>query len=378
MKMCGDFVMALIVVTDADSPAAIRHLLARVGFILVPSSILLIKYYPELGRGYEMFTWTPTVTGVTTGKNLLGMVCLICGVGSLRNLLDSFRSRKHSRATGQVIAQATLLGMILWLFWQANSVTALSCFAIAVAVIIATWPPMVRQRAAALHVLVASTLAVSFSVLFLNVGAGILTSMGRDASLTGRTDVWDIALRFAGSPIFGTGFESFWLGQRLERIWSVYWWHPNEAHNGYLEMFLNLGAAGVAIFAVVLVAGYRNILGLFRQDSAEGRFRLAYFVSAIAYNFTEAGFRTFQPIWVLFLATTMATPDLRVHAAANCLPTARAASLPVVQRSSPRLRRWVNSRRDLATEGWPRPFAFRLPFQRSADGDRVIGRRIKR
>ena len=56
----------------------------------------------------------------------------------------------------------------------------------------------------------------------------------------------------------GTGFESFWLGKRLERMWSIYWWHPREAHDGYIEIFLNLGWLGIVMFGIVLVTGYRT------------------------------------------------------------------------------------------------------------------------
>src|SRR6185503_12351634 len=48
VKAIGDFVMVLIVVSDRDPSVAIRQLLARVGFLLIPLSVLMIKYYPDL------------------------------------------------------------------------------------------------------------------------------------------------------------------------------------------------------------------------------------------------------------------------------------------------------------------------------------------
>ena len=35
--------------------------------------------------------------------------------------------------------------------------------------------------------------------------------------------------------------------------------HLNEAHNGYLEVYLNLGIIGVILIIGFLIAGYRNI-----------------------------------------------------------------------------------------------------------------------
>src|SRR5919197_4636617 len=67
-KALGDLVMVMVVLTDPRPVEAIKRLLARAAFLLVPISVLLIKYYPEWGRGYEPWTWTPYYGGVATGK----------------------------------------------------------------------------------------------------------------------------------------------------------------------------------------------------------------------------------------------------------------------------------------------------------------------
>src|SRR5437870_1930094 len=52
-KAFGDLVMVLVVLTDPDPSASVKRVLARSGFLLIPLSDLLIKYYPELGRYYD-------------------------------------------------------------------------------------------------------------------------------------------------------------------------------------------------------------------------------------------------------------------------------------------------------------------------------------
>jgi O-antigen ligase len=314
IKALGDLVMILIVVTDPDGFAATRRLLARVGFLLLPLSILLIKYFPELGRGYEMYTWTPVFTGVTVGKNLLGMICMIFGIGAAWRLLQIFKDWKYSRALGPSLAHVTLLAMALWLFSIASSMTSLSCFLLAVGAMVVTSFRGVIRRPWLIHPLVVAIICVAASTLFLDLGSGVLETMGRDPTLTGRTDVWKLVLNFAGNPIWGTGFESFWLGPRLQKIWDVYWWHPNEAHNGYLEVFLNLGWIGVMMFAAVLATGYRNIYRSFQRNPEFGRLKLAYFIIAVVGNFTEAAMKTMHPIWILFLLAVIAVPHDNVEA----------------------------------------------------------------
>src|SRR5580704_1144595 len=95
IKSLGDYVMIMIILTDADRIVAIKRVLVRVSFLLLPVSILLIKYYPALGRTYDT-QWDGTVfyTGVATNKNMLGMTCLIFGLGLVWLFLQEFRGAK--------------------------------------------------------------------------------------------------------------------------------------------------------------------------------------------------------------------------------------------------------------------------------------------
>jgi exopolysaccharide production protein ExoQ len=104
IKSLGDYSMILIVLTDQDRINAIKRLLARVSFALIPVSVLLIKYYPELGRKYAT-QWDSTVffTGVTTDKNMLGVCCLIFGLASVWRLLQELHARKEKRRKGAIL-----------------------------------------------------------------------------------------------------------------------------------------------------------------------------------------------------------------------------------------------------------------------------------
>jgi exopolysaccharide production protein ExoQ len=308
VKALGDLVMVLIVVTDSDRLAAVKRLLARLTFLLIPVSVLLIKYYPDLGRGYSPFTGEASYTGVTLNKNELGYVCLLFGLGSVWRILEAVCDRQGLRRTGPLIAQGAVLAMVIWLFWKANSMTSFSCFLMAVTLVVATHVRSLGRRSWLVHLLVAAILMVSASALFLNFGSGLVQSMGRDPSLTGRTEIWKLVLGMAHNPWLGTGYDSFWLGKRLEKIWSIYWWHPVQAHDGYIEVFLNLGGVGLTLLGVVLVTGYKNIVDAFRKDSRSNSLRLAYLVVFVAYNFTESAFAMMHPIWIFFLLAAVTVP----------------------------------------------------------------------
>jgi hypothetical protein len=65
------------------------------------------------------------------------------------------------------------------------------------------------------------------------------------------------------------------------------------------------------------MTGYRNVIVAFRRDRHLGMLKLAYFVAAVIYSLTEAGFRMMSPIWVFFLLATIAVPEPSVLNAPN-------------------------------------------------------------
>jgi O-antigen ligase len=306
IKSLGDYVMILIVLTDRDQSNAVKQVLARPGFLLLPLSVLFIKYYPDVGRAYAAH-WDATQfsIGVAEDKNMLGMTCLVFGLAALWRLLNELGGYRNTRI---IAVHGTVVAMAIWLLAKSQSMTSLSCFLLTGALLAATTFLRIARKPAFVHLMVAAILMVCLSTLFLDSAGGILQSMGRDPTLTGRTEIWKNLLDVPVNPVLGTGFESFWLGERLERLWAIPGMHINEAHNGYLEIYLNLGWIGVALMAGIMVAGYRNVVRLLRQDPEAGRLRLAYFVAGAAYNLTEAATRTMSLMWIAFLFSMIAVP----------------------------------------------------------------------
>ena len=308
-KAVGDLVMVLIVFTDLDPEAALKRLLTRVGFVLLPLSVLVIRYYPEMGRSFNQWSWTYMYNGISTTKNMLGMTCLIAGLGSVWQLTTAYRDREDIYRRRHLIAHASLIAMALWLFWTANSMTSLACFLMAGSIIVITSLRFARRPIAA-QLLMAGAIGLSLAALFFDSGGGMVQSLGRDATLTGRTAIWKAVISLVENPVGGTGFESFWLGDRLRKVWDMTDKGIQEAHNGYLEVYLNLGWLGISLLALLLVTGYRNVIALFRYNPEAGSIRVAFFATAIIYNLTEAGFRMMSMVWIAFLLAIVAVPEL--------------------------------------------------------------------
>jgi len=310
LKALGDLVMVLIVLSDREPIGALKRLFARVSYLLIPLSVLFIKYYPNLGRGYGIWGGEAYYTGITTNKNTLGVICLLFGLGTLWRFRTVYQDRNSEGRIKKLITYSVVLGMVFWLLRMANSMTSLSCFLLASILLVLLNSRTFIKRPILVHFLIATMIVAPVAVLFLGMTPGALETMGRDSTFTGRTEVWGVLLNMVQNPLLGTGFESFWLGSRLEKLWSMYWWRPSEAHNGYLEVFLNLGWIGVALLVVVLVKGYRTVFRAWRSGVSTGDLRLAIFFTGIVYNFTEAAFfQMMAPAWIFFLLATTRMPS---------------------------------------------------------------------
>lgn len=93
-------------------------------------------------------------------------------------------------------------------------------------------------------------------------------------------------------------------------MWSLHWWHPNQAHNGYIETYLNLGWLGIIVCACVIITGYQRAADLLKREPEAGRIRIALFVVAIIYACTEAAIKMMHPVWIVFLLTITAVPNV--------------------------------------------------------------------
>jgi O-antigen ligase len=311
VKALGVFVMVLIILTDLNPLAATKRFFSRAAFLLLPLSVLFIVFYPKLGTAYDPSARITYYIGVTTQKNELGLTCLVCGLGSLWSFLNAYDDRKMPHRARHLIAHGIILVMALGLIKTCDSMTSLSCLVIAGAVMALTTHPWVAKHANHVHVLVGSALALALFADFIDSTGALLRLLGRNATLTGRTEIWKAVLSFHTNPLVGIGYDSFWLGSRIERVWQLIGFKGiAEAHNGYLEIYINLGCVGLTMLGILLVSGYGHALSTLRNDPHIGRLRMAFFTACLIYNLSESGFKMMTPLWIAFLLEITTIPAI--------------------------------------------------------------------
>ncbi len=305
IKAIEDVVMVLIVVTDGQPVAALTRLISRLGFLLLPTSVLLIRYYPDMGRGYTA-DGAPMNTGVTTAKNNLGQIVLLISLGVLWNVRTLLRDKKAPNRNRRLVAQGTLLACGVALLHLADSATCIACFLLGAGLILATGLRAIERRPAWAHALCLGIVLAGALITLSGGGSMVTGALGRQSNLTGRPEIWAAAIPAVSNPIIGDGLENFWIGpgeKEVARRLSG-WWHPealNEAHNGYIDAYLNLGWIGVCLIAVILISGYRRAVAAFRMNPPIGGLMLGYIAVCAVNNITESGFREPQYMQVFLL-----------------------------------------------------------------------------
>jgi O-antigen ligase len=320
IKILSHPIMALIVLTEPDLKEALIRLMKRCAYVVVPVSILWIKYYPNLGRGFT--EWGDQMNkGIAIGKNALGADCLILGFFFFWYLLQTWQTERNTWRRNELRLIAGFLIGIWWLFSQAHSATSTICLFVAILIVVFVGIRPTIKNFIGTYALTALVLFAAAELAF-GISGRLSESLGRGSHLTGRTELWAEVLKFQSNPILGAGFESFWLGETRARIREVYSFLGG-AHNGYLETYLNLGLIGLFILIGLLIATFWKIrLELFRNFEW-GRYRLGLLAAVALLNWTEGVFDSFSPVWFVFYIIGMDYPRTYLTTAQPSVEVAR-------------------------------------------------------
>jgi len=296
----GNYLVVLVILSDPRPELAVRSVLRRACYLWIPLSIVVIKYSPELGKGYDVWTGEPEFRGVAASKNILGVICLVSTLFFVWDTLTRWSDRKRGRMSAVILVNVAFLTMTLWLLLQAGSATATVCLALGISAILATRTKLFRRRPGLFRMLIpvafSSYLVLAFA---LGMNGQFAEAVGRDSTLTSRTTIWNLLLSMHTNPWVGVGYDSFWEGSRLAFVWANVG-EIGEAHNGFLEVYLNLGIVGLTLLFAFFVSSYRQSLRGVSQQDGLAPLTVAFWAIMPFYNVTEAAVRM-HLIWVTFL-----------------------------------------------------------------------------
>jgi O-antigen ligase len=247
VRFVGAFFVGLVILTEINPRETLESVLRRTVYIIVPFSILLIKYFPLLGVAFHRYTGEAMWVGVTIHKNSLGIVCL---VAMFLIIWNRFRESRHPKLSEKpkrlpdllVFAIAAFLMSGQGRFYSASCVAALI---LGTFVLVGLWwlhrlRTHIGRSLLVIPLVVIFFIGISLPLLGPTAFGGVFEALGRDATLTGRTEIWaELIPKFESQPLLGAGFGSFWMSGTVLGV--------KEAHSGYLEVLLQLGLTGIFI-----------------------------------------------------------------------------------------------------------------------------------
>lgn len=286
--------MAFVVASEPSPRKAMESILRRTTFILIPFSLTLIKYFPALGRQYGKYSGAGMWVGVTTQKNGLGRLCMVSVFFLIWSLIRRRQGTNPSAWKYQTHLELFILLIALYLFrGPSGAYSATAIAAVIVGMLVYGIFLLMKKRGVIPRrqtVTVVTLVLIIFGTATLFIGGTnlkfVVSSLGRDSTLTGRTEVWAVLLPLAMSrPVLGHGFGGFWTQKiRTELI--------TEGHNGYLDILLDTGFIGLLLMAGFIISSARRGHGELYKDWDWGIFWLCLILMVLIHNVTESSLNT--------------------------------------------------------------------------------------
>ncbi len=358
IKDFGCVLMALVILTEENPAEAIRLVFTRVAYVLLPLSAVFIKYFPDIGRnstrsGESMFI------GVTNHKNELGQLLFVLGLVMIwdfieaRRRVESPERKLKMRDSSIMLVMGGWLGLMVqserrlkmrnfsimlvlggWLLYMAQCATARLSFILALFLLwVGEW--LVHLQNGRKYLMMGLVSCVAFMALDQTVGVSkaVVEALGRNTTLTGRTDIWTGVLAQASDPVLGIGFYAFWDTSHATDFYDeLDFIHINTIHNGYLETYLDGGMVGVALLAIFLLATGKSVIDKLFSGTFFGRLAFIYWLLALINNYTESDYFRLEPLWFCLLLFSINYPS-RPQEAEAPLAEEEEMTVPVTERS---------------------------------------------
>jgi exopolysaccharide production protein ExoQ len=327
-----NYLVVLVVLSDPRPLEAIRTVLRRLSYLLVPLSILLIKYFPVMGKQFDQWSGVGYFVGAGTSKNMLGAICLVSGIFFFWDTLTRWPERRRRQTKRVLWLNATFLAMTLWLLRLAASTTSDVCLVLGCFIVAAAHIKIFRRLPGLIKALAPAAFGLYLLLFFvLGMQGQLAGAVGKDPTLTDRTKIWAFVLSMHTNPLIGTGYQTFWLGSRLQWFWTMSRLGAlNEAHNGYLETYLELGLIGDALLVFFLISSYRHICQKLAKNPAIAIFGMAIWMIIVFYNMSEAAFEGGLLFMLLLMGSLRVTRSASLRVRLPGAPQRKKQARPAV------------------------------------------------
>lgn len=312
-KIIGIVIMGFMVLSEHKPLQSLESLLRRSAYVLIPLSVVLIKYFPQYGISYSAYEGTRMGTGVSTHKNGLGVLCAVLSFFLIWRIFLQWRAGEIIKNRSQTFADVLVLHIGLFLLFGGGatySATSILIFIVGIVFLIVLYRYKNLTKNMANHLKGTLIVMVVLCMLFYNILLPVATSiLNRSENLTDRDVIWSSVLEIASqNPIFGVGYGGYW---GLEEDTYKKHHKVDQSHNGYLEIYLQVGIVGIIVFIIFIFEFCGNIRREITHSYDWGVFGMCFLIMSLLYNYSEASFIRTSLMWALMgiMSIVFSTPS---------------------------------------------------------------------
>ncbi|RMF68399.1 MAG: O-antigen ligase family protein [Cyanobacteria bacterium J069] len=304
ISLLGTTIFGIYFGTRFSIKEQLNILATTFGIILFLSLVFAIAL-PGYGRmgGIHAGAWR----GIYVHKNPFGQMMTLSSI-----IFLSLLTRKEKGSWKYLLGLAISALMIALSASSSSLVNLVTLTLIFVVLKVTLWPdrvmiPVIFSLSAL------GCVASLFVVDALEMVAGVF---GKDLTLTGRTDIWPIVIRQGlQRPILGYGYSGFWgdWDSPGAAVWKEHGWLAPNAHSGFIDLWIQLGFVGAAIFLVgFLLVLFRGFHLSRRIHPSAYTWIIIYLIFTCLINSTESSLMNNNSLnWILLTSISISVMSYR-------------------------------------------------------------------
>jgi exopolysaccharide production protein ExoQ len=236
--------------------------------------------------------------GIYSGKNIFGSTSVLAANALFLKALFAKRNRFRTWGLFGIAVGALLLS-------TSKTALVLSFTTLLIILFIHHFRWQGKKTVLFLDILVL-VIGVIATTLITNFES-VMGSLDRGTNLSGRTNIWAYALERLNEGHLWLGFGRgafFNTPSLINPFMAEYQFNINHAHNGFLEILLDVGMVGLILFALCFVLLYvRSFKIAYKSKQASSLFPITLLNFLVLQNITES-FLTYRSnvIWILFVS----------------------------------------------------------------------------
>ncbi|MEB3217577.1 MAG: O-antigen ligase family protein [Nostocales cyanobacterium 94392] len=248
--------------------------------------------------------------GIYDYKNTLGSMMVI---GSLSYFLLPIQNLKTPiRKKIGLLLKLTGIAISLAIVLLSTSKTSLIVYFLLVGILIFYGKYRWQGKLTVIYLDITVLFLGCFGTVILTNWINILTNLGKDYTMSGRTLMWEVMLmRIEDRPWLGYGRGAFWMkGTKYpievgNAVTSSF--IAPHGHNGFLDLVLDIGLIGLVLFLISFtIAFFRSLKRAYAVESSPDLWPLAFLLFLAMNNMMESYLLRLANIyWVLYIAVAL-------------------------------------------------------------------------